>query len=356
MSSADHDNTIPTLLDHLTEAWVQRALQRNIGVVSVERIGAGVGILGVLARIHLDDGSTVIAKIGSEFAETIELVKAYGFYEAEAGFYRDVAGRDIGLRVPQCHSVSVSPDGGAVALLLEDLGGGRTVDQIAGCPLTDAEQVVDALAVFHARWWQNPELDRMPWLRNVNNPAYLAGQATYQQVWPLFKQQHAGRWSAAAMSIAERFGEQYADIVNREATTRPQSLVHMDLRLDNLFFDLPDGSPFAVLDWQLTVRSTGVHDISYFVVESLETELRRNHEERLVRRWHESITACGISGYSFDNAWRDYRMSVVSQLAIPIVGSFMPQANDRGRQLVDTMADRAMKAVEDHLPNELLLV
>ena len=346
---------IPRVLDDLRDDWLSSVLGRDVGACSVERIGEGVGILGVIARITLGDRTTLVAKIGSDFEETIQLVTAYGFYLTEAGFYRDVAHRDLGLRLAGCLYVDVSESGDAVVLLLEDLGGGRTFDQIAGCPLEMAERVVDSIATFHAHWWDSPELHSMTWLRPLNNPAYKAGQATYQQVFPLLVEKHDGRWTGAAMDIARRWGEQLPEMYDVAMAASPLTIAHTDLRLDNLFFDLPDGSPFAVLDWQLTVRAPGAFDVSYFCAESLTIADRRAHEEALVRRWHGGLVESGVTGYSFDAAWADYRRALVMQMSIPVVGSFMPMANQRAEQLVDVMLDRAMTALDDHRPVEFFL-
>ena len=280
---------------------------------------------------------------------------ATAFAEKPVSFYRDVAHRDIGIRLADCLYVDVSESGDAVVLLLEDLGGGRTFDQIAGCPLEMAERVMDSIALFHAHWWNSPELDSMPWLRPLNNPAYKAGQATYQQVFPMLVEKHDGRWTGAAMDIARRWGEQLPEMYDVAMAASPLTIAHTDLRLDNLFFDLPDGSPFAVLDWQLTVRAPGAFDVSYFCAESLTIADRRAHEEALVRRWHGGLVESGVTGYSFDAAWADYRRALVMQMSIPVVGSFMPMANERAAQLVDAMLDRAMTALDDHRPVEFFL-
>lgn len=82
---------------------------------------------------------------------------------------------------------------------------------------------------------------------------------------------------------------------------------------------------------------------------------RREHEEALVRRWHSRLVASGVTGYSFDAAWADYRRALVMQMSIPVVGSFMPMADERAAQLVDAMLDRAMTALDDHRPVEFFI-
>ena len=49
----------------------------------------------------------------------------------------------------------------------------------------------------------------------------------------------------------------------QNAMTSPQTFVHNDFRLDNIFFT-PDEGPI-VIDWQLAGRSRGTQDVSYLL-------------------------------------------------------------------------------------------
>lgn len=341
-------NALPHTLDDLTADWFAEVLGRPVTGVAVERIGVGVGILAQLARATLDDGSTYIVKYAAENDETRGLAKLYGFYTTETGFYRDMAARPLGLRVPACHHVALGDEGERFALVMEDLGGGRTLDQLDGCPVTVAERVVDAVAAFHAAWWDRAELAELSWLRPLNNPFYKAGQQQVLAVLEPFEERFAGRYTPEAFAIARRWSERMPDVYDELVTAHPVTVSHFDLRLDNFFFDLPDGSPFALLDWQLSVRAPGTLDLAYFLGQSLTVEDRRAHERALVRRYHEGLVAHGVTGYDAERCWDDYVHGLVVTLAIPMVGCFMPMANDRAVALVETMVDRAMTAVGDH--------
>ncbi len=104
---------------------------------------------------------------------------------------------------------------------------------------------------------------------------------------------------------------------------RPTTIAHTDFRLDNFFFDHADGSPVTIIDWQLSVRNVGAIDVGYFLGESLSIEDRRAHERDLLERYHDGLVAGGVTGYSFDDLYDDYRMSLVTQLTIPVIGSSM---------------------------------
>ena len=83
-------------------------------------------------------------------------------------------------------------------------------------------------------------------------------------------------------------------------------LLHGDIRADNMFFD---GDRLKVVDFQFAARGAGAADIAYLVSQGLPTEVRRGHDEALVREYLDRLSAHGVSDYSFDEAWRHYRFA-----------------------------------------------
>ncbi len=350
--------TIPTSLDQFTPDWVSEALGEKIAAVEIEPVGQGVGILGLLARLHLtSDGAprTMIAKIASPNPETVGVAVHYGFYLNEVQFYRECS-TTPGLRVPAAYYTDINDDGTAFALLLEDLAVARLVDQVSGCPPEDAAHVMDAVAALHSFWWNSPRLDELTWLRPVNNDAYKSVVQQYAAVWPGFVERYRGRVSASSLDLASRFPDFGADLFDWTIDTQPTTIAHTDLRLDNLFFAHPDGSPVTIIDWQLSVRGMGALDVSYFIAESVATDDRRAHEQALLERYHAGLIAGGVTEYSFDQLYDDYRLSLLAQLSIPVVGSSMDPGNERGVRLFDAAVVRLFTAIDDHDPGRFLPV
>jgi hypothetical protein len=346
--------TIPTSLDHFTPDWLSEALGERVTAVEIEPVGQGVGILGLLARLHLtyadagaDGPSTVVANIASSNPETVMVAVHYGFYLNEISFYRDCASTP-GLRTPAVHYSDIDDTESTFVLLLEDLASSRLADQIAGCPPEDAARVIDAAAALHSFWWNSPKLDDLTWLRPVNNDAYKSAQEQYTAVWPGFVERFGDVLPARALAVGEAYQTRIADAFDWTVETRPLTIAHTDFRLDNLFFDNPDGSPVTVIDWQLSVRSMGPLDVSYFMAESMAPDDRRAHERPLLERYHAGLVAGGVTDYSFDELYDDYRTALVTQLTIPVIAQSMDPGNDRGRKLMDAMVERVFVAIDDH--------
>ena len=63
----------------------------------------------------------------------------------------------------------------------------------------------------------------------------------------------------------------------------------------------------------------------------------------------------GVSGYSFDQCWDDYRMATLFCVAYPLVaGGQIDLGNERGVELVGEMARRSLTAVTDLDADSLL--
>src|SRR5258706_3692454 len=308
------DIELPTHIDELTPAYLTMVLRHggHLGrgeVVSVDAapVGAGVGFVGQLARLCLgyrgDQGAlphVLIAKFPNADPMARYIAQMYGFFRAEAECYRQAITVGLGVPTPTVYLAEVSDDDAATLILMEDLGEARMADQVLGADLSDAEAVIDAGAQLHARWWESERLAELTWLRPLNNPAYMAVCEQYNQSWPAFAAMFAGVAPQAALDVGQRLGDQLPSSYDWLMANRPTTLAHVDFRLDNFFFDRPN-APVTIIDWQLSVRSVGVFDIGYFIVQSLTTTMRREHGEALLRRWHDRLGELGVPRYTTDD-------------------------------------------------------
>ena len=119
-------------------------------------------------------------------------------------------------------------------------------------------------------------------------------------------------------------------------------LLHGDIRADNMFFD---GDRLKVVDFQFACVGAGATDIAHLVSQGLPVDVRRGRDEELVRRYLEHL---GDVGYSFDAAWRHYRLAVAYLMVLPVITLIgwdsMPE---RSRALCLTLTDRAVAAIDD---------
>jgi hypothetical protein len=88
---------------------------------------------------------------------------------------------------------------------------------------------------------------------------------------------------------------------------------------------------------------------------SAKPDLRREHEMRLLRAWHDIIVDRGVKDYAWEQAERDYRTSALySWVYVVIAMASLDPANERGVAFFQDWTDRRAKAAEDLDAGELL--
>ncbi|MEO1062935.1 MAG: aminoglycoside phosphotransferase family protein [Actinomycetota bacterium] len=338
---------VPETLDDLDVRWLSEALGFEVDYVRSEPLAAGVGVLSAVARLHLEGDEapdTVIVKLASTDVEQRRYASTFGLYEREVRFYRELRG-ETDVRVPEPLHAELDAGGTRFVLVLEDIFGGRSVDQLAGCSLADAEAVVDAISRLHGRWWGRDRLDGLGWLPgpvDAESTTYL--ETAPDLVGPL-RERHdlddtAQPWLDALV------GGKYAGLLSRWASSGTLTLCHHDLRFENLLFDVGP-SAVCLLDWQRVQRNAGVIDLASFLGQHLPTDFRRLHQEALVRRYHDAVVDRGATDYPFERCWDDVRAAMLRHVARAPGLAVVDGRNDRGRALLDSMIQRGWQAACD---------
>lgn len=358
----------PATVAEITPEWLTAALRESgtISAASVtalnsEPVGAGVGLLGELARIELtydrpETGApaSLVAKLPTQDAGGRGLATFMGFYENEARFYRELAAISP-MRAPRAYHVSADAASDRYALLLEDLSGLRGGDQVAGMTVAEARIVLREFARFHAKWWDEVEASGLDWVPGIDHHRMGVLAMGYSAAVGGFMERFGDRLSSAERSLAEGFGSQFqavANLTNHGSVT----ICHGDARMDNIFFGSTDGgAPITLVDWQIIVQAPGTYDVGYMLSQSLDSADRKREEESLLREYHAELVANGVNAYPWERCWEDYRAIVLYCLVYPVfAGGAVEPANERGARLVEVLSERAFAAIRDLHCAELL--
>jgi hypothetical protein len=349
--------SIPVAIGDIDTAWLMSALRPRLaaGVVlrsfSVEPIGVGVGLLGLLFRLTLEyegdssgtEPSTVIVKLPVPIDETRHVAKMYRFYEKEVGFYRELAA-DSSLRTPEVYFADHAPATDNFVLVMEDVSYLRAADQVAGCERADALAAVAALAAHHASFWEDPRLfnNEMGWLPfGSDAPTPEGVQEGFATYWDPFVAFMGDGLAPDVKAVGDWLPDAARDLLS-VPDGHPITVVHGDYRLDNLFFD--DARNVAALDWQLTFKGVAGYDFAYFVSQSLSVVDRRRYLDELVDTYLRTLAAAGVS-YPEHQFWIDVRRSLLFCLAYPVQAMALDLSEPRAATLVREMADRAASAI-----------
>ena len=341
-----------TTIEDITPEFLSGALGKRVSAVASEPVGVGVGLIGQLHRVTPtygdgDSGPTaVIVKLPGATEESRFVAMVLQMYEKECGFYRELAAGS-GVASPGSHHVDFDPETHDFVLVLDDVGRHRQADQIAGIDLPDAEIAIRELARLNAAWWEHPDLASNAFLRPMQEaPFPEAVSMSYDAAWPNALNAFGSMMSPEIQAFGARYSSVFRWFCER-LCEGPVTMTHGDWRGDNLFFTGDDAAPLIAVDWQLISIAKGVKDFAYFVTQSLRPDERAEHERRLLHLWLNELAAHGVTGYSFDQAWEDYRLAVAWAFVYPVIAASTLDAGDaRGSTLIHSMMERSIAAIE----------
>lgn len=362
---------IPTTTPEVTAAWLTEVLHASgtlpaattVTAVAADEAGAGIGFMGEVGRLALtfdgDAGScpaTMMAKFPTASPEIKAMMRPTRVYEREHRFYGELAGETT-VRTPEIYHVTCNTsDDESVdedyVLLMEDLGGLTLGDQAAGVSLDQARAAVVGLAEHHARFWDGEGLEDASFVPIINGPLNKSGQAIYDASLPGFKEVFAAALRPEMEPFAEAYGKNHPRLLDLFAAM-PRTLVHFDYRADNLFFE--DDGTVVVIDWQSISQGGGAADVAYFISQNLPVDVRREHEDALLADYHRTLLANGVTNYSYEQFFEDYRVGVIYGWIIPVfaVGT-LDASSERAMALWTAVIERSQAAIFDHKAHEFL--
>ncbi|TMM16990.1 MAG: DUF1679 domain-containing protein [Actinobacteria bacterium] len=331
----------------LTPAWLTGALAPLLGgsrVLDVAFAPVGTGQMSDCVRLTptYDAPTTappsLIAKLPAADPTSRATAGALRNYEIEVSFYRQLAPQ-LPVRAPRCYHAHLEPTGTEFVLLLEDVAPARQGDQLAGCTVEQAAVAVEELPRLHAPRWGDAGLARLDWLhRNPDESVAFTSQLV-AGLFEGFCDRYAARVDADIMALGERLMARLPTYLGDRRG--PWTVAHGDFRLDNLLFGSDeDTPPVVVVDWQTVIHGPGIGDLSYFLGAGLVPELRREHEEELVRAYHGALRAAGVDGLDWDECWTQYRRYTFAGLIMAVAASMLVEQTERGDDMFVTMAQR----------------
>lgn len=344
--------------------WVNEVLPDDVRgggtvcSVDIEVIGEGVGFVGEVARLtmHYEPGGpegvrTAIVKVPTENEGFKHLGLMLGLYRKEHCFYADAA-RHAPISIPRAYYNAADVEAGDFALVMEDMAPRRCGNQLAGCTDDEAELALRELARFHATWWESPLLDQFAsWLPDIDDPYFQILEAAYIASLPSVEAKFGHLLTDHVMDVAKRYEGNYRESFLRGGGRRPHTMVHGDYRLDNMMFsNTESGMELTVLDFQIPFRANGMWDVIYFLAGNFTPEWRREHQQEMVRVYHDALITAGVTGYSYEQCWEDYRAAALVLLGYLVTSAadIEPETlNERGQELIDVMFGRYAVAVED---------
>ena len=348
------DSMIPDSIAEVTPGWLGDVLGAEVQGMDIKQIGQGVGLMGDIFCVQLSGQgpnlpASVVVKLPSSFEENRAQGISLGMFEAEIRFYHELAPK-VPTGLPKIYHGEIESGTASFVIVMEDLTSMAMVDQYKGMNLEQARAAVHVLANIHAVWWDSVQQDDMAWIPAMTAERIELLDPLLVQTLPVFVDNFGSYLPEGGFDLYKNFAGNYLKINQRLSARSPWTLAHQDYRVENMLFGPKGSDKVVVLDWQGIGRGPGSYDLAYLLGGSMDTELRRQHEAELLLSYHTELLAAGVSGYSLEQLQEDYAFShLQGGLATSLVtGGAMDLSNERGVELIATMARRHSQAALDH--------
>ncbi|GAA1705814.1 phosphotransferase [Microbacterium sediminicola] len=325
----------------ITDEWLSQVLgTRGLRVEEVTGIGTGAMALTLRVRYSGAESGTVIVKLASEDESVRNLGLMMGAYVREVAFYQNIRDHIVGP-LPGHHYSALDHAEGWFTLVMHDATDTVPGDQLVGATVAQAEIVMRTLAKVHAPVWNDEKFGEIsPFAgddTNFMSTALLSGTV------PTFTEKYGDRFPDELGDVLRR----YAAVADQHNADRraPFGLVHADARLDNVLFGGVDEA--LLVDWQTVQWGHVMTDVSYFLGSSLTVEERREHEARLVRLYHDTLIANGVTDFAWEHAWEEYRRQVFWGIAMPLVSAVFVEGTERTEEMFLNWAIRSCQQAID---------
>lgn len=323
------DITPVLLTEILTASGVLQA--GAVTAVACEMASAQKGFISNVAAFQLTYSDDVQGDVPRRLFLKVtkpDLHPEYGLVgEHEIKFYTDILPSEPKLPVARCYYAEWDVAAHRAALVLADLSQSHFQRPLPLPPAPDqCYRIVESLARLHAQWWNHPQLGK-----TIGTPLSSAeAEASLRRLEATFPKymDYIGDALLPTQRLAyERiFASSFLPRrAKRLITQNTVTLIHGDAHTNNLL--LPhDGQngQVVLIDWQRWGIDVPLYDLAFLIALHWSAERRTALEQSLLRHYHHHLLQHGVTGYSWEDCWRDYGENVIVMTLIPI-GQFRRQ-------------------------------
>jgi len=313
----------PQTPDEITPEWLNSVLKKsgilfdsNVLSLEKESLGEGRAWLSNILKLEVDytqsskylPKSFILKMLSkSRFREADYELAAY---QREINFYQQIAPK-LTIRLPKLYY----SESGANCnfMLMEDLSQLSAGDLITGMEHGFVLSTLEELAKVHAAYWSSSELDSLDWIPRTNNL-----DIDYIENWESFVALCGHFIDPEALKVGEKLKANITWL-SSEIDSRPQTLIHDDIKADNLLYgEASIEKSVVILDWQFPIRSIGAIDVARLIGGSQTPPERNGRQFEVLRYWYDKLLEEGVPRYSWEEAQRDFRLGALYCLTFPV--------------------------------------
>ncbi len=186
------------------------------------------------------------------------------------------------------------------------------------------ESMATALARLHAAMWERPNLET------------LIGETAETTLAAMFTQAEQ-RYGELADNVGANLTPDHQSVLECYITQAPPlfrtrlqqrnalTLCHPDNHHENFLLSQQGADGVYLIDWQVYRCWWGGVDLAAVITRSVPTALR-DHGDTLLRLYHRRLQDYGITNYTWNDCWYDYRLGVIDTVRVILSMRRRPQA------------------------------
>lgn len=329
----------PRTMSEMTPAWLSQVLGATVTDYQTTFLEGGV--LADAFKLHTitytgDAGqapASVVVKMANQVKERRDFALLGNAYSKELRFFMLLA-QDMPITIPKVYGCFTdgSPNDEYFLLIMEDLTThSKVFDQVDDPPNEAfARRIALEAAKLHAQFWESATL-QLPWigrpdkryvfsldsLSQLSHTAWPGFRALYHQMYgeDIFAQQALQPVAELTALLCGPKCRGIHDRIYAILSARPRTLLHGDMRADNVFRTNPAlgrsaaDSTLTFIDWQVLHAGPPGVEFTQAWMHSLEPEVRR-HDTDMLAQYHKTLVALNpaAANYTYAMLLEDYTL------------------------------------------------
>lgn len=230
-------------------------------------------------------------------------------------------------------------------IIIENLEPCKSGKTAKGCNIYEAKKILNKIGKIHSFFWDNTDIPN-------ENHIHFAGILKFNLEENL--ESYFKRYSGYLDKVEQDFkwllnNTETASMVLHSGKT----LTHGDLHLENIMFSKSGEMYF--IDWQLAAKRSPAFDISFFLIQNVDSGIREQHENELLEQYYNDLSSNIKNEYSFPRFLLEYRACLTRSMmsSVMMIGNRFAHKKNQMDD-ADIIANRVIRAVNGLKPVEAI--
>ena len=294
---------------------LQLSKEQIVSNIEISKVIESNTALVIKATVQIND------EIKKLFIKTIKSNQSDNVYKnlslQEGNFYKIIRESTISnIPIPICYDVFVSEKTGEFVIVLEDISDKYIAPD--NTKITNENiwfSCVESLAQLHSALWNNELIFRSD---EEAEHDFQSDKDCLQSFLKDFEYEFDDKTKKVLKRAMELNIELIKDTQQRIIGKGNVTICNGDSHIFNFMLPVESDDKPIIVDFQFWGEGIGTGDLAHLTRVNFSDDLKNKIQLPLVEHYHKSLLANGVTGYTWENCLKDYRMSVASMVLIPL--------------------------------------